>query len=327
MSLARFSLAADASAGALVDLAQAARRGLTAARKSIPCRFFYDDAGSQLFEEICALPEYYLTRAEDEILARHAAEIVACVPPLSQLVELGSGSSTKTRRLIEASLSRARSLTYVPIDISREMLEKSSRVLLEQYSGLSIQAIAAEYEAGLALLAQRAAAQKLILWLGSNVGNFDRREAARFVARLARSLRSEDRLAIGIDLRKPREILELAYDDPRGVTARFNKNLLARLNAELAADFDLSGFIHVARYDEVEGRIEMYLCSTSSQTVHLRAIPLKVEIGEGELIHTENSYKYSSEEIEALARAAGMRVERTWFDGQRRFSLSLFRPA
>ena len=187
--------------------------------------------------------------------------------------------------------------------------------------------MAAEYDAGLAMLDGEASKGKLVLWLGSNVGNLTRDEAARFLGRLARRFSRRDRLLIGIDLRKSKDVLERAYDDARGVTARFNRNLLVRVNAELGADFDPESFRHVAVYDDHEGRIEMHLESDRVQTVRIPRLGLEVELAERERIHTENSYKYSIGEIEDLARAADLRVERTWLDRSEQFSLHLFARA
>ena len=309
------------------DLAREVARGLTATPKRIPCRFFYDDAGSALFEEICALPEYYLTRAEDEILARNAREIAAAMPAGCDLVELGSGSARKTRRLIDALLARTPRLLYVPIDISRAALAESAPRLLDGRPGLSIRAVAAEYEAAWSSLDALSRRPKLVVWLGSNVGNLDRHAAARFLRSLGTGFASRDRLLLGIDLRKEKRVLEAAYDDERGVTARFNANVLARVNAELDADFDLARYRHVALYDEPAGRIEMHLESDARQVVRIAKLGATVRIEEGERIHTEDSYKYSPAEIAELARASGMRVVRTWLDSLARFSLNLLAPS
>jgi dimethylhistidine N-methyltransferase len=316
-SAERFSILSVEGDAGVRDLAREVERGLRSNPKRLPCRFFYDAAGSALFEEICGLPEYYLTRAEDEILAAHAAEIAACAGDCD-LIELGSGSAKKTRRLIRALLERIPALRYVPIDISRAALLASTEALLSEHTGLSILAVAADYEAALAKLGEGASRRKLVLWLGSNVGNLSRSEAAAFLARLAARFSADDRLLIGIDLRKAKDVLERAYDDVHGVTARFNRNLLVRVNAELAADFDPQRFRHVAFYDDREGRIEMHLESTIAR------LGLQVDLAPRERIHTENSYKYSRGEIQVLARAAGMRVERTWLDEKEQFSLHLF---
>ena len=308
------------------------RAGLTAVPKRLPCRFFYDETGSQLFEEICALPVYYLTRAEREILRERAGEIVALMPAATTLVELGSGSATKTRYLIDALLRRQDTLRYVALDISRGALVSSARKLLAAYPRLMVDAVAAEYADGLRYLRNLAALDpgvdrpKLFLWLGSNVGNLARAEAAAFLRRVRETMRPRDRLLIGIDLRKDRAQLEAAYDDARGVTARFNLNLLARINRELGGRFDLDGFAHRAVYHEPEGRIAMELVSRCDQVVPIDALNLHVRFAAGEAIHTEDSYKYSDDEICALAAAAGYAVERQWHDTERRFSQTLLQP-
>ncbi|MBI3974440.1 MAG: L-histidine N(alpha)-methyltransferase [Chloroflexi bacterium] len=306
--------------------------GLTATPKSLPCRYFYDEEGSLLFEAICELPEYYVTRAEREILEAHANEIAAQVPSATTLVELGSGSAAKTRLLLDAFFrhrqqQRRQHLCYVPIDISRSMLEESSHALLNDYPALEIRAIAAEYDDGLRFLRAESERPKLILWLGSNVGNLERAEAARFLGRVRATMTPADRLLMGVDLRKSREVLEPAYDDAQGVTARFNLNLLARINRELGGEFDLDAFEHRAHYDEVVGRIEMYLVSTRTQRVRIRDLDLTVSFEPGEPIHTENSYKYSLAEIDALSAAAGLAVEARWLDRGERFAVNLFVPA
>jgi len=318
----RLTVAEPAAPGA--DLAAEVARGLSAERKSIPCRFFYDATGSRLFQEICELPEYYLTRAEDEILARAALEIVGTLPPDAFLAELGSGDGRKTRRLIEAALARTKALLYMPIDISRSALEACARGILAEYPTVSVHAVAAEYEDGLRLLAQETDRPKLVLWLGSNVGNLGRRAAGEFLGRLAASLGARDKLLIGIDLRKSPAILEPAYDDAAGITARFNLHVLERINAELDGDFDLAAFRHVALYEPAQGRIEMHLESRVDQTVRIGKLDRRFALRAGERIHTEDSYKYSLAEIDDLARAAGMRPERRWLDRAERFSLDLF---
>jgi dimethylhistidine N-methyltransferase len=300
--------------------------GLEARAKTLPCRFFYDDDGSQIFEEICRLPEYYLTRAELEILERNCDEIAQSFGSKTSLVELGSGSSTKTRTLIEAFLGHHGRLRYVPVDISRGMLEQSANELLEDYPGLEITAIAAEYRHGLSKISAEDIDRKLILWLGSSIGNFTRVEASHFLSGVRKAMDASDRLLMGVDLRKDRKALELAYDDPAGVTARFNKNILSRVNRELGADFELDEFAHRAIFDEAEGRVEMHLESLRDQTVSISALDMDVEFSEGETIHTENSYKYSPGEIDALAQSANMSVERRWTDGAARFSVNLLAP-
>jgi dimethylhistidine N-methyltransferase len=308
------------------EFARDVRIGLQATPKRLPCVYFYDSEGSALFEEICALDEYYLTRAEQEILERHAGDIVARTPPGTTLVELGSGSAVKTRLLIAALLLRQGTLRYVPVDVSRVALTESARDLLDRFGALSITAIGGDYQAGVARLAAVTAPPRLCVWLGSNVGNFHRPEAAVFLAGVRAALGPGDRVLMGVDLRKHRDTLERAYDDARGVTARFNLNLLARINRELGGTFDLAAFRHRAVYQEAPGRVEMSLVSTREQTVELAALELTLRFAAGEGIHTESSYKYSSDEIDALAAAAGLRVEERWLDEAGRFADVLLAP-
>ncbi len=329
---ARFTLAVVDPASPAASFAEEVRAGLTVLPKRLPCRFFYDEEGSRLFEQICALPEYYVTRAERQVLEQYADEIIAQLPAPVTLVELGSGSAAKTRLLIDALLRRQHTLRYVPLDISRSALEESARSLLAAYPWLRVDAVAAEYGDGLRYLAGQdvlaagGGQPKLILWLGSNVGNLDRQAAATFLGRVRSRMGPRDRLLLGVDLRKERAVLEPAYDDAQGVTARFNKNLLARINRELGGHFDLDAFTHRALYDETAGRIVMYLVSTRAQVVPIDALDLAVRFAAGEAIHTEDSYKYSDEEIAALAAASGFAVERQWYDPCRWFCDCLLRP-
>ena len=308
------------------SFASALAAGLAARPRSIPCRFLYDEVGSKLFEEICELPEYYLTRAEREILRARADEIAAAFDGPVALAELGSGSAAKTRLLIEAFLARNARLRYVPIDISRSMLEASSHALLERYPRLEIRAVAAELRAGLLPLRRERARPKLVLWLGSSVGNLGRREAAEFLARVRAAMAPRDALLIGIDLRKQRSVLERAYDDAAGITARFTLNLLERANRELDAGFDVRAFAHRAVYHEGEGRVEISIESLRRQRVAIEALGLEIELARGERIHAEDSFKYSPAEIDALAAAAGMTVAARWLDPGQRFCVSLWRP-
>ncbi len=303
------------------------RDGLAASPKRLPCCYFYDEEGSRLFEAICELPEYYLPRAEREILHEHAAAVAAQFPERPTLVELGSGSAVKTRILIEALLCRHGRLEYMPIDISRSALVESAAALLRDYPALTIHAVAGDYHEELQHLDVSSGRPKLILWLGSSIGNLDRSEAAAFLRGVRDSLSSDDRLLVGIDLRKDRAVLEPAYDDAQGVTARFNLNILARINRELGGRFDLETFRHRAVYEEEAGRIEMYLVSTRAQPVRIDDLQLMVPFSAGEAIHTENSYKYSTAEIGALASAARLRVHGQWFDSSERFSENLLAPA
>jgi L-histidine N-alpha-methyltransferase len=305
------------------EFADAVRAGLTASPKTLPCRFFYDARGSRLFEEICELPEYYPTRTELEILTACADELASMFPGRTSLVELGSGSSSKTRVLIEAFLRRHRRLRYMPVDISRTMLEQSARSLLDEYPSLEVVAIAAEYDHGLRRIRTQEAPCKLILWLGSSIGNFERDEAIAFLRRTRTSMAPADRLLVGMDLKKDKSTLERAYDDRAGVTGLFNKNLLLRINRELGGAFDAARFRHEARWNETHGRVEMHLVSRQQQRVTIRDLDLEVRFDEGESIHTESSHKYGPKEIEEIVEAAGLRLQRRWYDSARRFSVNL----
>ncbi len=310
------------------SLAEDVRRGLTAERKRLSPKYFYDALGSQLFEAICLLPEYYLTRAENEIFSRHAQEIVGAATEGGArvtLFELGSGSATKTRLIVEALLARQDSLLYVPVDISTSALEHGARALLQEYPRLKVEAFASDYHTALPRLAEHFEdeSRALVIFLGSNVGNFEQPEARELLRSLRRVLRAGDALLLGADLKKDPAVLNDAYDDPLGVTAAFNLNLLARINRELDADFDLRAFRHVGRYNESESRVEMHIESLRAQTVRIGALGLEVHFAEGERVHTEYSYKYDLEQIADLAARTGFTRARTWLDEAGRFSSNL----
>jgi dimethylhistidine N-methyltransferase len=309
-------------------LAEDVRRGLTAGRKHLSPKYFYDALGSQLFEAICLLPEYYLTRAENEIFSRHAREIVEAATEgraKLTLFELGSGSATKTRLIVGALLERQDTLLYVPVDISASALTHGARALLQEHARLRVEAFASDYHTAIPRLAEHfeGGGRALVLFLGSNVGNFEAPEAQALLLALRRVLRAGDALLLGADLKKEPSVLNDAYDDPLGVTAAFNLNLLARINRELGADFDPRSFRHVGRYDERAGRVEMYLESRRAQTVRVAALGLEVGFAEGERIHTEYSHKYDLGEIGDLAARTGFRLARTWLDEAGRFSSNL----
>jgi len=307
----------------LTGLAEDVRKGLSAQPKRFLPKYFYDELGSQLFEAICLLPEYYLTRAENEILQKYSDQIVAAVEGNKTLVEMGSGSASKTRLIIEALLRRQQELLFMPVDISATALESSSRILLQSYPRLAIEAYAADYFAGLAELGKKPRARTLALFLGSNISNFDRDEALRFLRALRSVLNRGDALLLGADLKKDPAILEAAYNDALGVTSAFNLNVLARINRELNGSFDLHNFRHRAFYNESAGRIEIYIESLIDQRVRIEKLDLDVDFGAGELIHTENSYKYDINGIRALAGQTGFELSRTWLDSQERFSSNL----
>jgi dimethylhistidine N-methyltransferase len=307
------------------SFAEDVRLGLLSRPRQLFPKYFYDELGSQLFEAICLLPEYYLTRAENEIFERYSEEIVAEVDGHKRLLEMGSGSASKTRRIIEAILKEQSDLLYIPVDISATALETSSRVLLQAYPRLRINAFAGDYYSGLkALGSSSVQGRTLALFLGSNIGNFDREEARTFLRALRKVLAPGDALLLGADLKKDREGLEAAYDDALGVTAAFNLNLLSRINREMDADFNLRAFKHYVRYDEEAGRIEIYAESLRAQTVRIAKLDLEIQFEEGERIHTENSYKYDMADLSRLAAETGFTLSRTWLDRMERFSSNLF---
>jgi len=322
----RWTLLDFRTAACADDLADEIRVGLSSSPKQLPCRYFYDAEGSKIFEEICQLPEYYLTRVERDLLERYTSEILAFVPPASGLVELGSGSAEKTRLLIEALLARDGALTFAPIDISLSALEASASDLLARFPDLDVCGLAGEYERGLEQLHRLRQGDDLILWLGSSAGNFSRTDAAAFLSRLRGEMLPGDQLLLGVDLRKDAATLERAYHDSQGVTARFNLNLLTRINRELGGEFDLSGFDFEAIYRERQGVVQSYLVSRRKQRVRIEALDLEVDFEAGERIHTEDSYKYSSEEIEGLATQSGLRHVTRWIDDEARFCLALLAP-
>ncbi len=309
-----------------ISFRDAVRAGLRNAPKTLPSRFFYDETGSRLFEEICQLPEYYLTRAESEILEAVAPDLAREMPDIRMLVELGSGSAVKTEALLQAFDTDARPLSYAPIDVSRSALEEGVERLELNHPRLEILPAIAEYESGLAQIHALGLGPKLLLWLGSSIGNLERSAAIAFLAHLRATMHEEDRLLIGIDLRKDRGALERAYDDSRGVTARFNLNLLTRINRELAGNFDLDQFRHRVHYDEPSGSVQSFIESRRAQRVSLRELGFEVAFEAGERIHTEDSHKYSVEEIDALTSEAGLGLVRRDLDQARRFTLNLFRP-
>jgi len=296
--------------------------GLGRRDKRLPCRFFYDEAGSRLFEAICKLPEYYPTRTEEAILRQHASDIVAAAGSGVALSEFGSGSSRKTRIIIEALLERQERLVYAPIDISLEFLEKSARGLVNRYRRLWLTAIGGEYNDAIPHLPKHAG-PRLILFLGGNIGNLDRDEAVGFLGRVGRDMAPSDRLLVGFDLLKPVDVIVSAYNDAAGVTAAFNKNLLARINRELGGKFDLDSFEHHAPFVEEFSRVEMRLVSRRDQIVRIAALGRTFAFSKGEPIHTENCHKYSVDGFKAVASAAELDVRESWTDERRSFGLAM----
>jgi dimethylhistidine N-methyltransferase len=295
--------------------------GLGRARKSVPCKFFYDTRGSALFEEICRLPEYYLTRAEIAILEENSRDIAAQMGPHCRLIEFGSGASYKVRILLQAL---DRPAAYVPVDISREHLRDAAISLAEDYPSIPVIAVCADYTRPFPLPPLPGAMGKRVgFFPGSTIGNFEPDAAVAFLVNYARVLGPGGEMLIGVDLKKDPEILDAAYNDRAGVTAAFNLNLLARINRELDGDLDIGRFEHVAFYNEAEGRIEIYIRSLANQEAWVAG--RLILFGEGELIHTEYSYKYAVPEFRALVARAGFRPVDTWTDPAELFSVHYFR--
>jgi L-histidine Nalpha-methyltransferase len=308
------------------ELRADARAGLTATPKSLPPKWFYDAHGSALFDKITELPEYYPTNAERAILRERAGEIAAA-SRASTLVELGSGSSDKTRLLLDALRTAGTLRRYVPVDVSEAALTAAARGLLADYPGLAVDAVVSDFSVDLGLPAETPYGRRMVAFLGSTIGNMLPAERAVFLARIRSALGDGDTLLLGTDLVKDPAVLVAAYDDPAGVTAAFNKNVLAVLNTELGANFDLDAFEHVAVWDRDREWVEMRLRSAQPQSVRLPGIGLEVSFGEGEQMRTEVSAKFRREGVEAELAAAGLALRSWWTDPQGLFGLSLSQPA
>ena len=293
-------------------------------QKELPSKYLYDEVGSALFDVICVLPEYGLSRAGMRLLQRYAADIVERVPGPVVVAELGSGSGQKTRWLLEA-LARRQRVNYYPIDISSSALFRC-QLELSHIDLVSIVGFERAYLDGLREVAarRRDGEHLLVLFLGSTIGNFDRPAGDRFLREVRSTLREGDALLLATDLEKPVPTLTLAYDDSAGVTAAFNKNILARINRELDGDFDLCKFDHVARYDESERRVEMHLRSKAWQRITIRKAGFRFHMREGETIWTESSHKYDPQEVIQMAERAGYRSAGQWIDDEWPFAQTLF---
>ena len=314
----------SAAAPAFVDLHPDANSfleevtaGLSRPLKELPPKYFYDERGSELFEAICGLPEYYLTRAELELMRDHAGEMARHLGPGCAVIEYGSGSGRKTRLLLKALAPVA----YVPIDIAREQLEVTAAEIAHEFPGVAVTAVCADYSRSFRLpqLAGPRARRRVVYFPGSTIGNLSQPEAAGFLANARRLVGPGGGMLVGVDLKKDAARLNAAYNDARGITAAFNLNLLARINRELDADFDLASFRHHAFYNGTLGRIEMHLVSLADQRVRVGRAGFGFR--GGETIHTENSYKYSVDEFRALARGAGFDPGRCWTDRGRQFAV------
>jgi dimethylhistidine N-methyltransferase len=302
--------------------AEEIRISLTKNQKSIAPKFFYDKKGSNLFEKICSLPEYYPTRTEISILKKLQTELPDFVDDSFRLVELGSGASVKTRLLLDIFTNLQEKTDYFPIDIS-EILTESSEQLLTDYNDLHITGIIDTYEGGLEFLQNYDDKKNLILFLGSSFGNFSPDDGYAFLQKINSTMKSNDLFLIGLDLVKDTQVLESAYNDSQGITAKFNLNVLSRINDELDADFNLINFKHHAIYNKEDQRIEMYLKSLVNQSVIISKSNLSLNLNKDELIHTEYSRKFQVSEIRRLLISTGFKIKNIWLDDAENFSLSL----
>ena len=296
--------------------------GLREVTKTLPCKYFYDERGSALFEAICELPEYYLTRTELGIMETHVGAMGAALGPGLMLVEPGSGSGVKTRLLLE---HLPQPVAYVPVDISREALMSSAERLQRLFPALEVLPVCADFSQAFSVpLPRRRAARHAVYFPGSTIGNFTPAETVGLLQHMRQLAGPDGALLIGVDLLKDKAVLERAYDDAAGVTARFNLNILARINRELDADFDLAAFRHRALFNEAEGCIEMHLVSTRAQEI--RVAGERFRFAAGEHILSERSYKHSPESFASLAGKAGLRIEQQWTDDRRYFSVMCLVP-
>ena len=311
--------------GLLATMADEVRRGLTSTPKSIPPKYFYDERGSELFEQITELPEYYVTRTEHQILTSVGDELMATLQP-GELVELGSGSSTKTRLLLAARSCPVHLKRYVPVDVSESMLRSTALQLLEACPFMDVHGVVGDFERDLGNLPP-AVGRRLVLFLGSTIGNLEPHQRGRFFADVRQLLGSDGRFLLGMDLVKDTGVLHAAYNDSAGVTAEFNRNILQVVNSSLHADFAPGAYRHHAFYNAAVSRIEMHLVSEGQQTVRVRDLDLAVQIAPGEAIWTESSYKFTRESVAAEMEAAGMRLEHWYTDSHQLFGLALAAPA
>ena len=306
------------------DIAKDIREGLTASQKYIPCKYFYDAHGSRLFEDICRLPEYYPTRMELSILGEIASELMGTFAQ-KDLVELGSGGNLKIQTLLDAAgESNRASLRYIPVDISESAIVEAAQGLLERYPELQLLGVVADFTSQLDILPTER--PLMFCFLGSTIGNMDEDASITFLQSISRKMQPDDRLLVGFDMVKSKETLEAAYNDSRGVTSEFNKNVLNVLNKELNANFDPSHFDHLAFFNEAGSRIEMHLMANRDISVKLESIDMEVEFKRGETIHTENSRKFTNQAIEKIAEKAGLSVRRWYSDSNQWFSLVIMCP-
>ena len=315
---------ADRASIQISPMAQDVAVGLTATPKWLSAKYFYDAAGSALFEEITRLPEYYLTSTECDIFHRYAREMLSTAGENLTVVELGAGSAAKSIVLLSELQRRQGTVRFVPIDVSESALDEAVSRVGEALPAVQVTPAVMDYTEGLDGVG-RSEGRKLVLYIGSSIGNFEPFQAGALLRKLRTSLNRGDAVLLGTDMRKPPSILVPAYDDSQGVTAAFNKNILAHINRELGADFDLDAFAHRAIWNSKESRMEMHLESLRDQKVTIPAILRTVSFRAGETIHTENSYKFTMPMLEAIAENGGFAVERTWSDPRGWFTVHLLR--
>ena len=310
-------------ATAFSPLAEEVLTGLSASPKKLPPKLFYDAQGSSLFERITELPEYYLTRTERAVFEQYADEIVAQAGSNLTLVELGAGTAIKTRLLVEAVSRKQLRVAFYPVDVSVSAMKQAVSTLNGHIPNLRVHPIIADYSHHVPL--HSIPGCKLVLFIGSSIGNFEIAEAVQFLRRVRSSLRPGEALLLGFDMTKSPDLLRAAYNDAQGVTAQFNKNMLARINRELGGQFDLEGFQHVAFWNSAMSRIEMHLESRLDQKVWIRGLGMAFDFSAGERIHTENSYKYTPASIADMLKQSGFHLERSWTDARQWFSTVLAR--
>lgn len=303
------------------DFAQEAIDGLLSAPKKISPKFFYDEAGSKLFDAICQTEEYYPTRTESQIIKDNVEDIARHIGRGCLLVEPGSGNSAKVRELLEAVQPHS----YLPMDISKAFLKKEAEKLAHEFPWLNVHAVCSDFTVSMDIPFYPTGVHRVAFFPGSSIGNFEPGDATEFLKNIRAMVGNDGGLLIGVDLKKDTQTLNAAYNDKEGVTAKFNMNLLVRMNKELGANFLIENFEHEAFFSEEKGRIEMHLVSLADQTVELAGQCIDFQLGE--TIHTENSYKYSVEEFEKVARAAGFQKEAVWTDTKEKFSLQYYASA
>lgn len=314
------------------EFASDVKEGLSCSRKNLQSKYFYDKVGSYLFEQICLQPEYYITRTEADILREKSSDIAKICPSDISIVELGSGNSCKTRILFEQILGKQSLLYYFPIDVSHSVLLESVQKLSSDFPRLHPIGISSDYVNGIDKATELITTQyhvpcrKLILFLGSSIGNLEPTKVVSFLSMIRDRMEKEDILLVGFDLQKEHSILNAAYNDKAGMTEKFNLNLLTRINRELGGDFDIKKFSHHAFYNDEKGRVEMHLVSKADQQIYIREIEKSFEFKEGESIHTENSYKYSLGQIQILAENSGFELMMNFFDKRKWFDLALLSP-